>query len=83
MSPPLNDKKIKFLKTTPLRNPRLATVLSFCIAFPLSLLIYSVLNALEITHVRVPIALPLGLTYIIYRQWIVYAKSIHSKEKSQ
>lgn len=79
MSTSFNDKKINFLKTTPLRNPRLSTALSFCIALPLSLLIYSVLNALEITHVRVPIALPLGLTYIIYRQWLVYAKTEEAK----
>lgn len=79
MSTSFNDKKIKFLKTTPLRNPRLSTALSFCIALPLSLLIYSVLNALEITHVRAPIALPLGLTYIIYRQWLVYAKTEEAK----
>jgi len=79
MSTFFNNKKIKFLKTTPLRNRRLSTALSFCIALPLSLLIYSVLNALEITHVRVPIALPLGLTYIIYRQWLVYAKTEEAK----
>lgn len=76
-------KDIKPFKTAPLRRPGFSAGLSYCVATPLSILVYSLLNNLGITHVRIPIALPIILTYLIYKQWLSYAKSIHSKEKAQ
>ena len=74
-------KDIPPFKTVPLRRTGFSVGVSYCIAALLSLLIYSILNGLGITHIRNPIVLPIGLTYIIYQQWFAYAKSINSKQK--
>lgn len=77
----LFTKDVSPFKTVPLRRTGFSVGVSYCIATLLSLLIYSILNALGITHIKHPIVLPIGLTYIIYRQWLAYAKSINSKQK--
>ena len=71
----LFTKDVKPFKTIPLRKFGLAAGISYCIAALLSWLVYSTLNAFGVTHIRFPIVLPLGLAYLIYHQWLVYAKS--------
>lgn len=70
----LFTKDVKPFKTIPLRKPALSVGICYCVAATASLLIYTILNAFEITHIRFPIVLPLGLTYLIYRQWFSYAE---------